>query len=311
MSKKNLLFVFLIADLWLGIIGSAQCWNWIMDRRDNAPQNGFMLAYDENEQKVALLAGNLELWYFDGEMWDKYWEGFPDTGSDSLLYLGPAGIYFDENLHSLILFGIVGSYPEWGGIAAFRYTPGQGWKIYGDYLGMVIPLDGSQVLTLAYDSLRKRVVTLMTAVDVGNVTVEYDGFQFYMFPNPQGINFWDGYAAYDPEAQKVVFLGIGTYPNTDIHTFEYDGTTWTQVDDQPTCPGTNRDACWPAGLAYNPDLHGIVTIPMNIQETNTWLYIDGGWKILNTASSLTTRGWSWMTYDYKRKFCFFIQWASM
>jgi len=271
---------------------------WVKFRPDNAPQYGYLIAYDKSAQKVALLSGDLELWYFDGKSWVKDWEGIPDTDYDNLYYYGALGIFYDDRISALVLIAHIGSPTQMGGIELLRYTADKHWVRYGDFLAGALPPGAADQLALAYDSTHQSVVMIVDYWPDGNATVVYDGTNYSINLNPPDIYLSWGFAAYDPESDKVVFYGSDSFSTDNINVYEYDGRTWTQTLNQPSCQGTSENHCAPAGLAYDPILHGIVSITQSVESALTWLYINNLWMPINVESNLPHWGGALMTFNY-------------
>ena len=300
MRKKLLLLLFLLSILGMERRANADCLKWVEAGKADNLDNFGMIAYDENEQKVAYCDG-ASLWYFNGSTWELYWQGVPNAGP-GWNYILPDAFYFDEVLQTLVLIGSIHDDQPGdgeGGLIGFRYTPGQGFLAYGDFLeGSGVLNDQYPIRTMAYDSARKRAVFAPAISQWEPVTIEYDGIHFYVIPNADGLLIVSGFAAYDPESAKTVFAGTIKIPSGWINkTCIYDGTSWTRVDDQVMCADS---LCPTSGIAFDPSLHGIVSLSNAPFPQSTWLFNDGSWQTLTVDTNMGSSAYGWLVFDYNR-----------
>ena len=60
--------------------------------------------------------------------------------------------------------------------------------------------------------------------------------------------------------------------------------------------------CPSSGIAYDPALHGIVSLSNAPFPQSTWLFKDGSWQILTIDTNMGNSAYDgWLVFDYNRK----------
>jgi cysteine-rich repeat protein len=262
------------------------------------------------------LCGNSTLDYYAGEQCEDHntrnfdgcsascdielmaWTQF-DSSTVPPLVSGPA-VSYDVRRNRLVMFA--------GGNG--NYMPRDTWELDGVSWEVRYPAapPSRQNAMVAYDTKRGRIV-LFGGLGQGYLddTWEFDGIQWTKnttATHPSARS--NGAMAYDSARERVVlFGGVRTTPTVYYdETWEYDGTTWTQVA-TPTKPsqrsGTtmaydpkrNRTVLWSGGFGPPPDF---TSIPSDV-----WEYDGATWTQRTLAGPLPPAGGSRMTFDPTRE----------
>jgi hypothetical protein len=293
--KVYLIVGMLGCILWHAPAG-AECWRWEKKTIPGAPAladaKGIpRITYDESTQKlvVALYWGGLDdivdLWTYDGTSWDLVWSENPIPGLVEV-----AGLYFDRNLDSLVMFGTYAIWFEQSACAFFKFVPGQGWvRIAQDFPFTVCPPG------VGYDTNRKRAV-MATSWDYNYsppkpLTIEFDGSKFYYFYMQEELNFV-GPLGYDVGTSRMVYFDwSGTYT--------YQGGFWTKVETVRN-PVFDLGGYLMMGMIYVPEFGGIVGIPENLDLGALWVFKTGDWRKIEPQNILPGRHRGAMSYDPQR-----------
>ncbi|MBL8756559.1 MAG: hypothetical protein JNK15_24910 [Planctomycetes bacterium] len=158
---------------------------------------------------------------------------------------------------------------------------------------------------MVYDSRRGRIVTFggrsPTTTTTANDTWEFDGTNWAQVITPTSPSARAFYGmAYDERRGKTVVYGIqsGGIAGSGQQTWEYDGTTWTQVVTAFTPPGLESPA-----MAYDKG-RGVVVMfggyngtPPGTDYRLTWEYDGVDWVQKTTANAPLTGYRTGMVYD--------------
>ncbi|OGO26660.1 MAG: hypothetical protein A2W33_08350 [Chloroflexi bacterium RBG_16_52_11] len=159
---------------------------------------------------------------------------------------------------------------------------------------------------MAYDSARRLTVLFGgdgTGRERRNDTWEYDGFNWIQAQpaqSPPGRVNIQGAMAFDSNRSRVVlFAGLGV-PGYLNDTWEYNGSTWTQVN--PAVAPSARDS---HAMVYDSDRRVIVLFggynPSTNYLSDTWEYNGSNWQQVNTPLSPPGRHHHAMVYDSQRR----------
>jgi hypothetical protein len=145
---------------------------------------------------------------------------------------------------------------------------------------------------MAYDSARGKVV--LFGGPFLNDTWGYDGKWTRLDPPTSPPRLTDHLMTYDSTRGVVVLYGgATTEPVLSAATWEYDGTTWTEIG----TPGSPRGQC--CGMAYDAARRRVVLLT-SIGISNTWEYDGTTWTQVTTPNSPPGRLYPAMTYDAAR-----------
>ena len=285
--------------LCIGMTATAgtQCLTWTKKTLPGAPARADAegtprITYDESTQKltVALYWGGVDdivdLWTYDGTTWELVWSANPIPGLVEV-----AGLYFDRNLNSLVMFGTYAIWFEQSACAFFKFVPGQGWiRIAQDFPFTVCPPG------VGYDTDRKRAV-MATSWDYNYyppkpLTIEFDGSSFYYFYMQEEFYLGDSFG-YDPTTGKMVYSYKGG-------TFEYKDGAWTKIETSNS-PEFDLGGYSMMGMVYVPELDGIAGIPENFDSGKLWAYKNGDWQEILPQNRLPGRRDGAMCYDWQRR----------
>lgn len=208
----------------------------------------------------------------------------------------------------------VGNVLLFGGAATFQPL-NQTWQWDGSTWTQLAPASSPGVrsmIEVVYDSARDRHVVFggwTTAISIGtasNETWEFDGATWTLMAptaNPGGL--WKYGACFDAVRGRLVLYGGASngFPIALQNTWEYDGTTWTQVPGA-SAPGPIESPamCFHAGInrtvmfgGINPQIGGTDT---------TWLFDGATWTAANVTSARpSVRTGAKMVYDPFRGVC--------
>ena len=298
MSRKMPFLVLLIAAM-SPAVHAQECYDWLSKDAllpgDSDQYSPVSLAFDEKVNKMALLTinwpDNQALWYYDGDRWEKAWEGIPQSNFPWIL---PVIIYYDHDLEALVCISYVSMPASGSGFDAFRYDSTEGF-VDLVRIGPLCPIIDTNLMASAYDPVRKRAVLLGISFCVAkrqvdtDIFLEFDGQNFYEIPLPPGLGLFEGVAGYNPDTRKVVFFGLAGYNDVQASTWEYDGSTWIQIktDTQPSFAPYSHGL---TGLAYVPQYHGLLTVDYTESSFKTWLY-DSTWHELEPEHSPENAYW--------------------
>jgi len=296
---KNIL-IFIILLFSLNIKANEGCWVW-KDMEIETPQagdyDGSFIVYDEKLEKIALFLTNeqekkVNLWYFDGEKWE-----FDSTSKYE--FYGPIlFMYYDENIDSICVFSSHYAGPEMGWLDMHRFDRMEKKFYLINSIGSV-DWSPSGVPSLAYDSNRKRAV-IAGMFKYGTweaVTVEFDGSNFYIIDNPEGIYLNEGVSAYDIENKKVVYFGYNDISSHSdkYETFEYDGAKWEKAEGAEML----RSYEWfPILMIYYQIEKKIILISQHMFYT--YFYKDKKWQKMNILNYAPLDSW-WPFIAYNSK----------
>lgn len=157
---------------------------------------------------------------------------------------------------------------------------------------------------LAYDAARERVVMFggvpaqFSTMGMDD-TWEWDGTDWTLMDpdqSPPGRATHHQFA-YDPQRERVVMFGGGTQPSVPVmdDTWEYDGTTWTQVDDA-TGPVARAAGC----MAYGGPGVGTLLFgggDWDPYHDDTWAWDGQSWTDLDPMSAPSERMSLMCAYD--------------
>ncbi|MFN7971656.1 MAG: kelch repeat-containing protein, partial [Acidobacteriota bacterium] len=226
-------------------------------------REGHAMAYDPARRRVVLYGGSysldptiyLKTWEWDGVAWC---EGFTGPPGDRKGH----GMAFHQALGRIVLYGGNGA-----DRSTWEYGP-TGWQA-----GATAPaaMAGRGSFAMAYDPQRQLVVIHGGRDDTGQVrgdTWEYGTGGWVAGPS-SGPTKSHHAMAYVP-GRLVVFGGTGSVDDT----WEYDGTSWTQMPAAPAAMSGRADHVM-VSLPGRIVLFGGVYLTMQPLE-DTWQY-DGAW----------------------------------
>jgi len=158
----------------------------------------------------------------------------------------------------------------------------------------------------AYDLDREVIVAFGGATSAGvaqSQTWEWDGQQWNQkFPatSPSARRGLSQSMVYDPDRKVFVLFGGNTGGTAFAETWEYDGTTWTQIVTATTPPSRTL-----ASLVYDKVqkkviMFGGATFGPTTPNNETWEYDGTDWTLLSPATSPTARYGAGMAYDESR-----------
>jgi hypothetical protein len=168
--------------------------------------------------------------------------------------------------------------------------------------------------SMTYDSIRRVVVFWGgewctfdphgSSCDQPTDTWEYDGRTWNRVTTAVSPSGRSGHAmAYDVLRGVVVLFGggdfYGTNPNAQSETWEYDGTTWTQVATPVTPPGRSRHA-----MTYDSTRGVVVLFGGDVEGghgSETWEYDGTTWALVTTSVAPPARSGHAMAYDSTRE----------
>jgi hypothetical protein len=287
LTKFILSFLMLLA-ICLQALGN--CWQWttngIPAEMGYGPdRQQYFMAFDEQQGRPAILLSasqsnyELELWHYDGRVWNKTWSGIVNAPRG--YFAGPGGLYFDPNQNALIMIAFIIYDFEIASNMAFKFVEGQGWIYIDETDDTCI----SRNVLPIYDSKRGRAVLVLSYCLQGDFFLEFDGFKFhYIEIDRKEYNFEGGVAGFNAETGRVVCLcdnrghdGYGTY--------EYDGNTWSLVAFPNGFPSVGAII---SGLTFMPNLSGMLLLsavmsdPQNPWEweQQMWIYSNLDWMRL-------------------------------
>ena len=283
-------------------LAGAQCWRWGKKSIPGAPaladaEGLSRITFNESTQKltVAVYWGGpddiVDLWTYDGVAWELVWSDNPISG-----LVGVDGLYFDQNLNSLVMFGTYSIWFEQSACAFFKFVPNQGWaRIAQDYPFTVCPPG------VGYDSYRKRAV-MATSWDYNYyppkpLTLEFDGSNFYYFYMQEELNLIYCPFGYDPTTGKILYYGRWSSEDPAAATFEYLNAAWTRVG-----TGHSPELGWARmmGMVYVPDFGGIAGIPESYSDGELWVYKNNDWHRIIIQNTLPGRYYGAMGFDRHR-----------
>ena len=159
---------------------------------------------------------------------------------------------------------------------------------------------------MAYDSSRRLTVMFGgdgTGRERRNDTWEYDGINWIQaqpVQSPPGRVNIQGAMAFDSHRNRVVlFAGLGV-PGYLNDTWEYDGSTWTQVNPAITPPARDSHS-----MVYDSNRRVIVLFggynPSTNYLSDTWEYNGSNWQQVNTPQTPPGRHHHAMVYDSQRR----------
>jgi hypothetical protein len=164
---------------------------------------------------------------------------------------------------------------------------------------------GRYVQGMAFDSDRG-VAVLFGGDGTGkqrlNDTWEYNGVNWNQIQTPTSpagrVNISEA-MVYDSFRHKIVLFGGLTHTGYMNDTWEYDGSTWIQVNTLVYPPGRDAHA-----MVYDPIRHVTVLFggysPSNPYFNDTWEYDGSTWRQVNPPQSPPGRHHFGMTYDSQR-----------
>ncbi len=263
---------------FLGSQSDASTWVWdgtTWTKRSPAMSppalRGHTMVYNPVRQRVILFGGSnsngtmyySDIWEWDGTTWNK--------ASSALLPPARAihTMVYHEARQSLLIFGgknISGNLTdtwEWNGTTWIQHTPAHA--------------PANPHGAMAYDSLRQRVIYFSGQSE----TWEWDGTDWIsqtVLPHPSahsGLKM-----AYDPVHQKsILFGGQISTPTGSMYgneTWQWDGTTWTELSPRSSPPGRYHHA-----MAYDTSNQTIVLFSGDDNSwpyfADTWLWNDSTW----------------------------------
>ena len=264
-------------------------WEWDgtawtnMTPATGSPPDGGTLVYDGVRGKVMLFRGQAssggspDTWEWDGSAWTNV---APATGSG--LTLGGAAMAYDAARGKVVQFG--GLIPQW----LFGTPISDTWEWDGSAWTNVTPASGSPPAlagaTMEYDAARGRVVMFGGRDSSGNMTAgtwEWDGTTWTNVTpasgSPPAGYRGDNAMAYDAARGKVVMVGSYGLGGGVLATWEWNGTTWTNM----TPPSGSPPGRLSTRMAYDAArgeavLFGgyVVTVVFysGISFADTWLY---------------------------------------
>lgn len=262
-------------------------------------RTGHALAYDAARQRVVLLGGRsdgvpqTDTWEWDGGTWTaKTPLTRPPARSEHALA-------FDPTRQRLLLFGgrgaggDLGDTWEWDGVT---------W-IQAAQPSSTTP-NARSGHTLTFDPLRQRVI-LFGGVDAGGErddTWEWDGARWSQVlpassPRPRSGHV----VAQDLRGRLVLFGGGYATPMGRVElfdTWEWDGTTWTQVPVTPS-PVVAHAMVYDAARQRTVLLGHVW--PTNAESREIWEWDGRAWSLRDTSLTPVPWGFAPMTYDTARQ----------
>jgi len=288
-----LFLAFLIAAL-TPAVHAQECYDWLNRNDILGPDPSqyypVSLAFDKNVNKMVMLTLSsvvdsdfFALWYLDGDHWEKAWEGDVQTWSFAI---PPCLLYYDRTIHALVWICCYYDPFYGGGLLAFKYDFLDGFISLGEGIGsLCIYSYAYPAATFAYDTLRKKVVILGTdncygkRKTIGGILVEFDGQNFNAKELEGDLGGFFGVAGYNPDTRNVVFYGLAGENDSQASTWEYDGSTWVQIQTEAQ-PSISNSLI---GMAYLPQYQGLLAVETSNDSFNTWLY-DSTWHELEPAN---------------------------
>ncbi len=246
------------------------------------------------EDEVGIVSGQFSNSVFVFDKGDGAWtERNPATAPS--IRLGTAMV-FDMDRNVALLFGGDGTTRlddtwEWDGTDWMDVTPASGNP------------PGRGRLALTYDSSRQRVV-LFGGIDgvFFDDTWEWDGAAWTDVtpvsgnPSPRALHAM----AYDPaNGVTVLFGGLGTSSTHFDDTWEWDGSSWTDVTPTGTSPSARRGHA----MAYDPIRDVAVMFGGAVGGSlfaDTWEWDGSSWTEISPTTSPDARSGHGMVYDSAR-----------
>jgi hypothetical protein len=295
--------LFLAAD-------NHRTWEWDgttwTERTPPASPPGGTMAYDSVRQRAVLFGGAAETWEWDGTTWSRPAAaaalGSPDNCIDG-------NMVYDDARQRVVLFGrhcnsSSSATWEWDGNTWSELRPARG-------------PNGRTGASMAYDAARHRVVlyggspvvVVGWGVDALSDTWEWDGANWTQLTPPTSPPArTDARMAYDVVRQRVVlFGGYGIVNWSAVYrsdTWEWDGTTWTQVPTVVTPPPRLG-----AGMTYDAAHERVVLFGGYTGEStdgggvlgDTWQWDGRVWTESTPTSSPPAAQKSELAYDLSRQ----------
>ena len=271
-----------------------------------APRAANVVSYDGATDQVMLFGGlgagfgNLnDTWSWNGTTWTQVADA-ADSGCTTTCTASPparaaSSMAYDPQSNQLILFGgdggsLLNDTWDWNGTSWTQMADGGDPGCTTACTGSPGPRSGA---AMAYDPSIGKLV-LFGGLSPSNDTWTWDGTSWTQVADggdpgctttctdspPTTVS---GSMAYDTPANQLILFGGGGYNSN--ATWNFDGTTWTQLDDgtDPGCTDTCASSPPPrsgSGMEYDPAVQQLVLFGGLDQSTNlndTWTWDGTAW----------------------------------
>lgn len=242
------------------------------------------IVYDSARDRVVTSPGATSEW--DGSSW----RIIRPPAESPQLSLGEA-LAYDSVRGRTVLFGATGETWEWDGEDWLNLTPTA-------TTASPVPVSNA---AMAFDAARGRVVLFGGVANfrVFGDTWEWDG-ETWTRRQPAGSSpprRAHHAMAYDAGRGRVVLFGGVTVGGVFLSdTWEWDGSTWTEVTPQAGSPS----ARFGAGMTYDLE-RGRIVLVGGSEMTDTWTWDGTSWTQLVTSGRLPLASFVGLAYDARRR----------
>ena len=262
---------------------------------------GSVAAYDSAIARVVTFGGvagseivdpqSNETWIYNGSFWQHLFDPSAPSARSNVLST------YDSARDRIVMFGGFDA----SGLESdtWEFT-GSNWLAIRVFNGP--SLEGNYSPAMVFDSFRNKTV-LFGTLDSGDAqTWEYDGsaWTHVTTAGTTGGSRANPTMVYDSDRHRIVMFGGTLLSGADPivnDTWEYDGSTWTQIVTANSPPPRIHSA-----ISYDPVRHRVVLFggSSTTQLQDTWEYDGTNWVQVFPTQSPPVRDNATMTYDVAR-----------